>query len=117
MSKVSKIFNIFLMIIILSLSFQSFLIKTVSAQNCIRAIPILTGEISKCDGILYPESLVKEHLLLQVKAEELSQKLKVTMETCNQKILECEKYLAKAEKKIGNRIKIDSWYNGLNSKL
>ena len=78
----------------------SFYSSIAYAQDCIRARPIFTGELSKCDGILYPESLVKEHLLLQVKTEELSQKLKVNKETCNKKITACEKYIIQADKRI-----------------
>ena len=78
----------------------SFISNIVFAQNCIRAVPILTGEISKCDGVLYPESLVKEHLLLQVKADELKQKLSISKETCEKKKTVCNKYIAQADKRI-----------------
>ena len=78
----------------------SFYSSNTYAQDCMRAMPILTGELSKCDGILYPESLVKEHLLLRLKTEELAQKLKVTKENCHKKILICEKYIANADMKI-----------------
>ena len=92
------ILNMFLIMLFVLLSFQN---TALFAQDCIKAVPILKGEISRCTGIIYPEYLVKEHLLLQIKTDELEQKLDLKNETCNMKISTCEKFMLKADKQIG----------------
>ena len=92
--------NLFHIILALSFIFQSFLIKTAFAQNCNQTVPIFKGEISKCDGLVYPEFLIKEHLLLRTNAEELSQELKVTKESYNNKMKAYKDYMIQTEKEI-----------------
>ena len=88
---------IFFMLIILHLTLFS---KYAIAENCLKAVPIFTGEIAKCDGLLYSEDLASEHLSLRVKVNELSQKLAVIKDNCKKQIAVCSNNLIKADQKI-----------------
>ena len=70
------------------------------SKDCKKAVPVLEGESADCTGIIYPENLVKEHMLLRIKTDELSEKLALTKTDCKEKLSICKNYLSEADNQM-----------------
>jgi len=79
------------------------------SKDCTVAVPVFEGEIAGCTGIMYPEYLVEEHLLLRINTNEQKEKLILFETVCNKKILICKKHLSEADSRI-NKISNPPFY-------
>lgn len=82
----------------------------VLAEPCAKATPILAGEPAPCDGVVYPEALVKEHLRLRIDLEEISKKLAIVQDLHAKDLAAYRLKLDAAEKDLA-RLSNPPWYD------
>jgi len=80
------------------------------AEPCAKAVPLMAGDPAPCDGVLYPEALVKEHLRLRVDFEEISKKLAIEQDLHSKDLATYRLKLDAADRDLA-RLSNPPWYD------